>query len=73
MTEKPKITLTCRGEMTPDVRAYLDEVERVLNERIDVDRLVDDVRRAAADLHAFGSGTITVDGDAGVTKLQHDM
>jgi hypothetical protein len=73
MTDKPRITLTYSGEMTLDVRAYVAAVEKALNEHIDVYRLVDDVRRAAADLHALGSGTITVDGDAGVIKLQHDM
>ena len=51
--DKPKITATYRGEETPAIRAYLDEIERILNERNAAQAIIDHEVNAAVYGHSF--------------------
>ena len=53
--DKPRIKASYSGEMTPEIRAWLDQVERILNERVDVRKLVEAADRAAIEASVFGS------------------
>jgi hypothetical protein len=50
-----KIRATYEGKMTPEIRAYLNELERVMNANVDVDRLVAASEQAALEASTFGT------------------
>ena len=53
--DRPRIKVGYTGPMTPEVQAYLDQVERIMNERIDVPKLAAAADNAALAASVFGS------------------
>ena len=68
--DKPKITATYRGQETPEIRAYLDAIDKALNERNAAQAFLDN----AANVQIYGHSILVMpdEGEFYATTLKPD-